>query len=735
MAIGDLFTKALAISGKNKASTVNGTEGKLSTWLLDAKDGKQSVDFLFVGDSNTCFAGDYSDFFNGIHDAWSRVLVDLGIPLYGSPLIWAGGNPNSMGLFSTPYVGTTNQQGIFGPSLTVTTTSGLTVNISYGTGHLAQAVPVSFSAGTAGITQDTTYYIKAVASNTTFTITTTPDGTGNAIGGISFPAGTVMTYTSGYVVKTLKMSAASGASTLTTAVITTASGSYASSDPVVTWASNTIVVASSADLTTGLNVAISATLGGLSAGSTTTYTIAWPGSGISALRTQFANVSSYSSTNLNAINGAIKPGWKDLDPEFTQVKNDLAVPRANNPEFPGITTDSRYSFATQVGNFPNDVGGDHWLKVEAGATSNQHTISMYYNSAYTSGHAASLTNVGWASIQNGSSLTGRVLYAVTPNSNDNYGGAMALTYTNGGSPTQFATAAVIDATTGGDSFGYKASESTVPATSRTMGTFYEFKFGAVGTNDQIPSKKLGIVLYSIHCKNVIGFAATPLYYRGGSTIGHCVEDLTLLNTWNGMKKVQIYFREVVNRQKSASSKNTGRVCIVVQFSTNGNIGNNTAEQIASTVNQFRELQRLYTLAWTRAGYSPANLTFVILSGPITYTGTQAAYDSNGDPTTGTPVYITEAGTEQAPYHVEFRKLLFKVGFDNAIIVHHEKNLTLADFSQSANNRYFSTDITGTTGLGTNLGSAHLSDAGYIAWAKVLIGNILTSSLGFMKKKK
>lgn len=686
MAIGTFFKDVYAKCGVNPAKTVKSTTSKITSWLLDAKQEKQSVDFLFYGDSNTGFAGDQFDLFNGIHDGWSRNLVDFGIKLYGSPIYFTGSNPNSYGLFSQPYIGTVNQTaGWVGTPLALSASTITGGSIKYGTGHLQADIPIVFSGtwSTGNIVAGTTYYIKVPNNSaTTFSIT---DSVGNAAltvtgSGTNF----VGTYTTGNQTKTIGIASGSG-SLLTTAQITTCSATSASTS----FPSYTITVGSNTLLLPGLNVNISGT--GLPAQiiAANTYNICYSPAVLN-------NVNLTNITSFDTINGAVKRGTLDADPELVSFRNDFAIP-----------TNSRYAFSSSLGStYPNDVGGDDFFKFEIGSQQGNHAISMYNKASLATANSAGFTNIGWEPLLKGA-ITGRVVYAQTPTSADAYNLPYLILLKDGGL-AEYANTTPLNAS---GTLSYQAAEYTLSANlSRELtGTEAEVKFGMGGSGLVNAQGKLAIFFMSLFAKDVIGFSASTLYFRGGAKSDDLMADLEVLESYNQLKKHQIFFREVVNRQKSASVKNKGRVCIVIQAGTNLTepTGGPVDVQVANYIKHIRRTQELLTLAWQRAGLNVANLTFIISSGPL--------------------VQATQAS--EGPFHTALRKALQINGFSNAEVVDHRNNLFETSYVSGL---YWSQD---NSAIGQATPVAHLSDAGYIAWSKVIIANIISSYLPRWKKKK
>ena len=70
-----------------------------TTWMVDASDGLQSFDVLCYGDSNNQYTETGNEPLNGYIDGLAKGFELLGIPVYGSPIYWAGAESRQYGLY------------------------------------------------------------------------------------------------------------------------------------------------------------------------------------------------------------------------------------------------------------------------------------------------------------------------------------------------------------------------------------------------------------------------------------------------------------------------------------------------------------------------------------------------------------------------------------------------------------------------------------------------------------
>jgi hypothetical protein len=715
MALTNYIQDAFSIAGLNPGKTVKATSSKLTQWLIEAKAEKQSIDFLFFGDSNTAFSGDAFDLYNGLHDGFSRTLVNFGIPVYGSPIYFTGSNTNSYGLFNFNYgVPVNHIANSVGTKLNVTTATA-SGNVLYGTGHLEVGTPIVF-AGTSfgGITAGTTYYINTIPSSSTFTLTAV-QGSGTSIT-LSTASGSLTgTYTTGNATKTIIISNTTTSTNIVTCATITAF--TASTD-----GTDEITVTSTTSLRPALAVSLSAAIGGAAAN--TNYSIQ-----------SLPSATAMCLTTTDVKNGALKYLSADADPEMATFKSDFSFPASPKYHFAGSTDGT---------NYPNDSTTDNCLKIEANTVQQNHGISYYFahynlwkastsyslndkiqyqNTLYncTTAHTSttdfdptkfsvlSSAPSVFAPLAN-QAFVGRILYAQTPNSASSYNRVAMFILPNPGT-YEAATNEASNQLNASGPTAYKAYELRLPANpSRQLGG-KELKFGCFGvyTGGQT-NGKLAVFFMSLHVPDLIGFSSSLLHYRGGSHSTDWRTSLQALDTHNGMKLHQRFFQEVVNRQKSASSKNTGRVCIVIQGGVNTTPGATDAIAVDNFINDVKEVQRLLTKAWRDAGLPTSNLTFLVSTGPFVNEGT----------------YLTL-----------LRKEVFRRAseFTNTTVVKHEDNVPIAQYTA---NSYWSATNNAASGyppVGSATPDAHLADNGYVNWANALVGNAVVKFKDFIKRYK
>ena len=135
----------------------------------------------------------------------------------------------------------------------------------------------------------------------------------------------------------------------------------------------------------------------------------------------------------------------------------------------------------------------------------------------------------------------------------------------------------------------------------------------------------------------------------------------------------------------ASSKNTGRVCVVIQGGTNTSNEGSTAQERADAVyNQLVKISQVITAQWVKQGNSADNITFVFLASPIT---------NNSE----MPLLSTT--------------LIKKLNTLNITVVEHNQALPQTEYV--ANSLW--DDSGAGAGTGTNTAQSHLTETGYISW--------------------
>ena len=217
--------------------------------------------------------------------------------------------------------------------------------------------------------------------------------------------------------------------------------------------------------------------------------------------------------------------------------------------------------------------------------------------------------------------------------------------------------------------------------------------------------------HSVYEKRV-GVACTPLYFESGAKL----EDIrnkfitvstattgTVPQTQSG-KYVCNFMKALVRRQEAASTKNKGRVCVVIQGGTNQSTeGTGSTGRASAVLAQMKSIAKTVTEQWELAGLSSGNLAFVFLSSPIT----------------------TNA---EMP---ELSRTLFSRGGTTAITaVEHMASLPSTEY---VSNTYW--DGAGTVGQGSSSAASPLTDAGYIAWGTAVVSNLLKYMPKLLHQKK
>jgi len=166
-----------------------------------------------------------------------------------------------------------------------------------------------------------------------------------------------------------------------------------------------------------------------------------------------------------------------------------------------------------------------------------------------------------------------------------------------------------------------------------------------------------------------------------------------------------FLNAIVRRQKAASSKNTGRVCVVIQGGTNTSNEGSTAQERADAVyNQLVKISQVITAQWVKQGNSADNITFVFLASPIT---------NNSE----MPLLSTT--------------LIKKLNTLNITVVEHNQALPQTEYV--ANSLW--DDSGAGAGTGTNTAQSHLTETGYISWGTAIIKNLLNYNTTVKTRKK
>ena len=356
--------------------------------------------------------------------------------------------------------------------------------------------------------------------------------------------------------------------------------------------------------------------------------------------------------------GTVELGSADSDSEYTTPKSDLAGPGG------GL-------FSTSLG-----TGGDDWVKVETASQAVSHKITG---------------DVAWP--LSNQQITGRWLYIRTLLSAGAYNLLSIHSTPNQGNIAKNLSGQL----------GYDVVTQTLNAATRTAAIDMAFAGAGVGNNS---SGKAGFVFNSMHT-NIIGCCVSSIYSRAGASSTEYKNDLTALYNHNSNTKLKLYIKEVVDRQLSANSKNTGRVAIFFNCGHNATAGSTPVDTFTSDL---KETARLLKETWLSLGYKESNLCFIF--------------------TFAHPASTTQAG-ESSVFKGTRDKLLrdCAVLALNSCVVEHTSNLpaeayvTQLLWDSAGNNTPSSTP------------ASHLVPAGYLAIGKVITSSLVNWYKGFIKQKK
>jgi hypothetical protein len=359
--------------------------------------------------------------------------------------------------------------------------------------------------------------------------------------------------------------------------------------------------------------------------------------------------------------GTVELGSVDSDAEYATPKLDLTGPAGG-------------FFSTSLG-----TDADDWVKVESASLAVSHKI--YADITWPLGNQE---------------VTGRWIYIRTINNAGAYNLLSIHSTPNQGNIARDLSGQL----------GYAVATQTLNAATRSAAIDMAFAGAGVGNNS---TGKAGFVFNSMHT-STIGCCVSSIYSRAGASSTNYKNDLSLLYNHNSNTKLKLYIKEVVDRQLSANSKNTGRVAIFFNCGHNATAGATATDQANTFVADHKETARLLKETWISLGYKESDLCFIF--------------------TFAHPFSTTQAG--QSEYFKKTREKLYEecsgIGL-NALVVNHTSNLpaeayvTQVLWDAAGNNTPSSTP------------ASHLVPAGYLAIGKVITSSLVNYFKGFIKQKK
>lgn len=242
--------------------------------------------------------------------------------------------------------------------------------------------------------------------------------------------------------------------------------------------------------------------------------------------------------------------------------------------------------------------------------------------------------------------------------------------------------------------GRQASPHTDTATIR-LGGFYSTL-----------TAPIGIFFHSVYEKKV-GVASSTLLFESGvltESIRDKIKAVTTVSATSNGNLIGQMLAAIVRRQLAASSKNSGKVCIVIQGGTNQTLEGATADARANAVvGQFASIVDMVKRQWKIQGFPDGNLCFLIVSSPATNNSEMPLLSSR----------IAASG-----------------GSSNVTVFDHIAALPSSDY---VTNSWW--DGTGVAGESTATPSAHLTETGYLNWATVILDNVKNQFSKLLHSKK
>lgn len=301
----------------------------------------------------------------------------------------------------------------------------------------------------------------------------------------------------------------------------------------------------------------------------------------------------------------------------------------------------------------------------------------------------------------------RVTHSFTTN-----GGNTGATVTANGGVLNISPASFILAGNGGVSVNpaLKDSEFLLPR----AGSAHTLTSGAVSIRlmgfYNTFTAPIGLFFHSIYEKQV-GFAISSLYFQSGVRVDQIRDKMEAIttptignpsNTQQG-NFIGHHLAAIVRRQKDASPRNKGRVCIILQGGTNASVEGTDAKTRAVAIGlQYRRIISIITEQWQRQKLNQSHLAFVIVSSPVT-------------------------NNAEMPY---LSHVLGEYSGQNIAAIDHAISMPSSEY---VSNTYY--DAGGTAGEGSATPASHLTETGYIEWGNSLVTNLLKYDSTVKLKRK